>query len=143
MSDIETGQVLALKIRYNNRGDIATTPHPYLVMDVDDDLGVLEIAQMDSLRGKEYKAAMRSNKTILHDNPTETVIDRDSYIQLDNTIKIENFPGLVRFRRQRDKLSHIKLETVLRAYKTYHATHEISENKNVYMDKAEILRLNP
>ena len=142
MSDVEIGQVLALKIRYNNRGDIATAPHPYLVMDVDNGLGVLEIAQMDSLRGKEYKAAMRSNKIILHDNPVETVIDRDSYIQLDNTIKVENFPELARFRRQRDKLSQAKLEVTLRAYRTYHATHEISENKNVYMDKAEILSLN-
>lgn len=64
MSDLVVGQVLSLKIRFNNQGDTAARPHPYLVVGVDEELGTIEIAQLDSLKGKEYKAAMRSNKTI-------------------------------------------------------------------------------
>ena len=142
MTDLEVGQVISLKIRFNNSGVISTTPHPYLIVGIDDELGTVEIAQLDSLRGKEFKAARRTNKTIFADNPDETVIDKDSYVQLDNTLKIENFSGLVRFRRQEDKLSQKKLEDVLAAYRRYHDTHEIDEDKNVYMDRVEILELN-
>lgn len=139
---MEVGQVIALKIRFNNKGDVASRPHPYLVVAIHDKLGIVEIAQLDSLAGKEHKAAFKSNKTIFFDEPTETVIDRDSYIQLDNTIQLENFSGLESFRRQTDKLSKEKLEDVLSAYQNYHEIHEIDEMKNVYMDKNEILRLN-
>lgn len=142
MNALEIGQVLSLKIRFNNTGALSNQNHPYLIVDIDDELGVVEIAQVDSLQGKEYKAAFRSNKTIFNSNPVETVIDKDSYIQLDNTIKIENCAELLSYRRQEDKLSAHKLADVLTAYKDYHESHEIDENKNVYMDRAEILSLN-
>lgn len=71
---IEVGQVLSLKIRFNNSGTISRVRHPYLVIEINDEFGTVEIAQMDSLEGKEYKAAMRSNKTIFCDNSNETVI---------------------------------------------------------------------
>lgn len=143
MKDLEVGQVLSLKIRYNNTGTVATTRHPYLIVGVDDVLDVVEIAQIDSLAGKEFKAAMKSNKTVFCDNPQETVIDKDSYIQLDNSFKIEYFDDLSRYRRQTDKLSLQKLDGVLNSYNAYHETHEIDEIKSVYMDKGEILGLNP
>lgn len=139
---IEVGQVLSLRIRFNNSGDVSRTRHPYLVVDVNDNLRTIEIAQLDSLEGKEYKATMRSNKTILCDKPRETVIDKDSYVQLDNTIQVESFPELASFRRQEDKLSSKRLEAVLLAYRRYHDSWEIDENKSVYMNKAEILDLN-
>ncbi len=44
------------------------------------ELNTLEVAQIDSLGGKEYKAAMRSNKVIYCDGLKESVIDKDSYI---------------------------------------------------------------
>ncbi len=141
-SDIEVGQVLALKVRFNNHGDVARSAHPYLVVDLEEDLEVVEIAQIDSLKGKEWKAFRRSNKVIYSTDPTETVIDKDSYVQLDNTLQVEDFSGLERFRRQKDKLSAVKLADVLRAYRDYHATHEIDEAKNVYMNQQEILELN-
>ena len=141
-SDIEVGQVLALKVRFNNHGDVARSAHPYLVVDLEEDLEVVEIAQIDSLKGKEWKAFRRSNKVIYSTDPTETVIDKDSYVQLDNTLQVEDFSGLERFRRQKDKLSAVKLGDVLRAYRDYHATHEIDEAKNVYMNQQEILELN-
>ena len=119
MSNFEVGQVITLKIRYNNEGLTATSPHPYLIIDVDEELGVIEIAQLDSLQGKEFKAAKRSNKTIYCDNPMETVIDKDSYVQLDNTLRVQDFPELAKLRRQVDKLSPAKLADVIAAYKAY------------------------
>lgn len=142
MSDLEIGQVIALKIRFNNRGTVSVNSHPYLVVGIDKEFDVIEVAQIDSLEGKEYKAAFKSNKTIFCDEPAESVIDKHSYVQLDNTLKIENFPAITQFRRQKDKLSKDKLSDVLRAYYHYHQTHKIDENKNVYMDEAEILQLN-
>ena len=142
MSTIEVGQVLSLKIRYNNSGLTSNVKHPYLVVDVDDTLDVVEIAQVDSLAGKEYKAARRSNKVLYYNDPVETVIDRDSYIQMDNRFRVENCPELEGFRRQTDKLSHEKLQDVLRAYRRYQDSYDIDDDKNVYMTKAEILSLN-
>lgn len=142
MNNLEIDQVLSLKIRFNNSNDISTKKHPYLIVDIDNELNYVEIAQIDSLKGKEFKAARRSNKTIFYDNPVETVIDKDSYVQLDNTIKLENFVGLAAFRRQKEKLSENKLNDVLTAYKKYHLYYEIDENKNIYMDEQEIKNLN-
>jgi hypothetical protein len=142
MDEIEVGQVLNMRIRFNNHGVIAKTKHPYLVVGIDKELNTIEIAQLDSLANKEWKAAKRSNKTIFCDDPIETVIDKDSYVQLDNTIKAENFVGISKFRRQKDKLSPDKLSGVLDAYYKYHRTYEIDEDKQVYMDKEEIEKLN-
>lgn len=49
MSDIEIGQVLNMKIRFNNNGDIAQRKHPYLVVNIDNEMNTIEIAQVDSL----------------------------------------------------------------------------------------------
>lgn len=142
MDEIEVGQVLSMKIRFNNTGKIATSNHPYLVVGIDENLNTIEIAQLDSLLGKESKAAKRSNKTIFCDDPQETVIDKDSYIQLDNTIKIEKHLGLNQFRRQRDKLSSDKLVEIITVYYEYHKKNEIDENKQVYIDQEELASLN-
>lgn len=142
MRELEIGQVLSLRIRFNNGGLISPSKHPYLIVAINQDLNYVEIAQIDSLRGKEYKAAKRSNKVIFWDNPQETVIDKDSYIQLDNTFRIENCPELLNYRRQPDKLSPDKLSNVLCAYSNYHKKYEIDDMKNVYMNRAEILSLN-
>ena len=144
MNNLEVGQVLSLKIRYNNNGDFSKVNHPYLIVDIDEKLNTVEIAQIDSLKGKEYKAAFKSNKVIFCDNPKESVIDKDSYIQLDNTFKIELYDDLVKYRRQTDKLSSDKLNGtdkeigVLEAYKKFHLDNAIDENKQVYMKKSEI-----
>lgn len=142
MTDLMIGQVLALKIRFNNDGTIAKTAHPYLVISINESLRYVEVAQIDSLFGKEYKAAKRSNKVIYADDPYETVIDKDSYVQLDNTLRLELFPGLIKYRRQTDTLSKAKLDSVLLAYHSYHRNHAIDDNKNVFMDEAEITSLN-
>ena len=141
-SGLEIGQVISAKIRFNNNGDIATSSHPYLIVHIDETLGTIEIAQIDSMEGKKHKAFMKSNKPLYADNPLEKVIDKDSFVQLDNTIKLEDFNGIQNYRRQTDKLSPQKLQNVLSAYHNYHLTHEIDDNKNVYMDEREFLSLN-
>lgn len=138
MSSLEVGQVLSLVIRFNNTGQIAKVKHPYLIVGVDLELNTVELAQLDSLVGKEYKAAMKSNKVIYCDDPFETVIDKDSYIQMDNTFRIEFYNGLEKYRRQADKLSANKLNEVLQAYYTYHDQYQIDEDKQVYMSKEEL-----
>lgn len=141
MSNLEVGQVLSLRIRFNNTGAISQKRHPYLIIDIDEELNTVEIAQLDSLQGKEYKAAMRSNKVIYCDEPQEEVIDKDSYVQMDNTLKIELYEKLSEYRRQTDKLSEEKLKDVLNAYKNYHERYEIDENKQVYMSETELENL--
>ena len=96
MSGLEVGQVIVAKIRFNNSGLKSSARHPYLIVGIDEGLRTIEIAQLDSLEGKEYKAAMKSNKVIYCDEPIETVIDKDSYIQLDNTFLVELCGGLGR-----------------------------------------------
>ncbi len=135
--DLEVGQVISAKIRFNNSGLKSSANHPYLIMGIDLELETVEIAQLDSLKGKEYKAAMRSNKVIYCDEPIETVIDKDSYVQLDNTFRVELYDGLSKYRRQTDKLSEDKLKDVLKSYRIYHEIHHIDENKQVYMDRKE------
>ena len=142
MSDLEVGQVLSLRIRFNNSGDISAVKHPYLIVDINHELNVIEIAQFDSLKGKAHKALFKSNKVVLQGDPPETVIDEDSFVQLDNIIRVENFDGIEALRRQTDKLSQDKLNGVLKVYRDYHNKYEIDENKNVYMDQEEITSLN-
>jgi hypothetical protein len=142
MTNIEVGQVLSLKIRYNNNGMISDRKHPYLIVGINRELNTIEIAQLDSLEGKEYKAAMKGNKTIYYDNPVETVIDKDSFIQMDNTIFIDNYDALINYRRQSDKLSQDKLYDTLKSYRDYHEKNSIDENKQVYITKEELENLN-
>lgn len=138
---IEVGQVLSLKIRFNNSGLVSGTKHPYLIVGINEEFGTVEIAQMDSLEGKEYKAAMKSNKAIYCTDPKETVIDKDSYIQMDNTFLLENYNGLELYRRQNDKLSETKLGNVIHSYEEYHKKNQIDEDKQVYITKEELINL--
>ena len=139
---LKIGQVLVLRMRFNNSGAISNVRHPYLIVDINKELNYVEIAQIDSLEGKEYKAAFKSNKVIYSKNPPETVIDKDSFVQLDNLFRIEYCSELESYRRQEDTLTEERLEDVIKAYVNYHNTHEIDENKNVYLEKEELLDLN-
>ena len=84
---------------------------------------------------------MKSNKVIYCDKPDETVIDKDSYIQMDNTFLLENHAGLENYRRQKDKLSEEKLKDAILSYKEYHRTHQIDEDKQVYISIEELKTL--
>lgn len=140
---IEIGQVLSLKIRFNNSGSVASVAHPVLVVDVDNDRNIIEVAHIDSItEEKKWKALLKSNVTIKKNNPMENVIDKDSFVQVDNIIQLENFPELVKKRRQVDKLSEEKLHKVLTRYNEYKNNEWIDDNKKVFMTKEEILNLN-
>lgn len=142
MRDLQKGQILWLKIRFNNSGDISDKKHPYLIIDIDNEYSTVEIAQIDSLENKAHKALLKSNKVIFNDHPTETVISKDSFVQLDNLFKVEYFEDLSDFRHSIDTLSDKKYKEVLTAYISYHKSNRIDENKVVYMEKGEIEQLN-
>lgn len=57
---------------------------------------------------------------------------------MDNTLKVELYEGLEKYRRQTDTLSAKKLNEVLRAYNTYHDQYQIDEDKQVYMSQEEL-----
>lgn len=140
---IEIGQVLSLKIRFNNSGAVANEAHPVLVVNVDNEKNILEIAHIDSItEEKKWKTLLKGNVTIKKDNPPETVIDKDSFVQIDNIIQLEMFPELIRKRRQTDKLSSGKLNKVLVRYNDYHKNEWIDDDKKVFMTKEEVLSLN-
>lgn len=141
---IEIGQVLSLKVRFNNNGDTAKNSHPVLVVDIDKNKNIIEVAHIDSITPeKKWKALLNSNVTITKNNPYEKVIDKDSFVQIDNIIELEYFPELERKRRQKEKLSEKKLTKVINRYNEYKNNELIDENKKVYMDKKEIIKLNP
>lgn len=140
---IEIGQVISLKIRFNNSGTIASVSHPVLVLGIDKEKNILEVAHIDSItEEKKWKALLKTNVTIKKSNPPETVIDKDSFVQIDNIIQLENFPGLEIKRRQTDKLSSEKFNKVLQRYNEYKDNEWIDDNKKVFMTKEEIISLN-
>ncbi len=140
---IEIGQVLSLKIRFNNSGIVASTAHPVLVLGVDNEKNILEVAHIDSItEEKKWKALLKTNVTIKKTNPIESVIDKDSFVQIDNIIQLENFPQLEKKRRQKEKLSKEKFNKVLKKYNEYKDNEWIDDNKKVFMTKEEIMLLN-
>ena len=140
---IEIGQVLSLKIWFNNSGAVASVSHPVLVIGIDKEKNILEVAHIDSItEEKKWKALLKSNVTIRKSNPPETVIDKDSFVQIDNIIQLENFAELENKRRQTDKLSSEKFSKVLRSYNEYKDNEWIDDNKKVFMTKEEIISLN-
>lgn len=139
---LEVGQVLLLKIQYDNQGTKADVAHPCLIVKIDEKMQLIEIVQFDSLEGKEYKAAFKATKVVLCTDPAETVIDKDSFVNLDTKYQIEKFDELERYRRQPDKLSKEKLKDIISKYEAYHLMNKIFANKVVYMSKADIFEMN-
>lgn len=134
---------LSLKIRLNNSGALASVSHSVLVLGIDKEKNILEVAHIDSItEEKKWKALLKSNVTIRKSSPPETVIDKDSFVQIDNIIQLENFAELENKRRQADKLSSEKFSKVLQRYNEYKDNEWIDDNKKVFMTKEEIISLN-
>lgn len=142
MGELKPGQVIWIKVRFNNAGATSTTKHPYLIISHNEEMGYYEVAQFDSLAGKEYKALRASNKVIYCDNPNETVISKDSFVQMDNKFMIEDYPELVNYRTTEDTLSKSKFDDLVASYNKYQGSHQIDDDKIVYMDKDEVEALN-
>ena len=64
---IEIVEVISLKIMFNNSGIVASVAHPILVLKVDKEKDILEVAHIESIT--EEKS-----------NLPETVIDKDSFV---------------------------------------------------------------
>lgn len=149
-STVKVGQALYLKMRFNNVGDISETEHPYIIFKVDSENNILEIIQLDSIKPKNMKRLLhyRTRSGISPTfivpllDPKETVISKDSFAQLDNQFFIENFDGIEKFRPHVDKLSDKKLVNLFLKYEEYHRKEFIDENKQVYVTKDELLKLN-
>jgi len=71
------------------------------------------------------------------------VIFVDSYAQLNNTLTIEYFPELRNYRHTTAKLSKDKLEDLIKDYNEYHKNNIMLDERIIYMNKEEILKLNP
>ena len=142
MGELKPGQVIWIRARFNNNGATSTARHPYIIIQPNEEMEYYEVAQFDSLAGKEYKAMRLSNKVIYCDDPEETVISKDSFIQMDNKFMIEDYPGLVKYRTTEDTLSKSKFDDLIASYNKYQEGHQIDEDKIVYMDKEEVEALN-
>lgn len=136
------GQVLSLKIRFNNQGVISKRNHPYIIIDIDSENNLIELVQVDSLKGKPHKATFKSNHLLPCTDPDEVVIDEDSFVQMDNIFKVDLCPELLGCRRQVDTLSQQKLLKLIAAYTDFQLNNEIDDHKIVYMPREEICSLN-
>lgn len=137
MSKIKVGQVLWLKANLDNTGLFSDIEHPYLVLDIfEDDIVVVEIGQLDSVKPYElfhdYMALIRC------EDPRESVINKDSYLNLNKRIRLEYYDGLVHYLRSEQKLSEHKLEDVLIKYRDYQEKNAIDEQLNMFFTKREI-----
>ena len=138
---LEIGQVLWLKVRYKTNV-VADDKHPMLVAVIDIDENKIEVIAIDKAKGKTYQLYNEANRFIDSENPKEKVIYEDSYAQLNNTLTIEYFPELSKYRKTTAKLSKEKLEDLINDYRIYHKNNFIPDERKVHMTKEEILKLN-
>ena len=57
MNDLKVGQTLTLYTRFDNQGTISDDVHLHIVIEINDELNIVEVAQIDSLQNKWYQAA--------------------------------------------------------------------------------------
>ena len=138
---LEIGQVLWLKVRYKTN-TVAAYKHPMLVAIIDIDENKIEVIAIDKARDKISQLYNEANYFLDSENPKEKVIHEDSYAQLNNTLTIEYFSGLSKYRKTTAKLSKEKLEDLINDYRIYHKNNFIPDERKVHMTKEEILSLN-
>ena len=139
--NLEVGQVLWLNVRYQT-DIISKVPHPMLVAIANIEDNNIEVIAIDKAKNKLHQLFSEANFFINSDDPKEKVIQVDSYAQLNNSLTIEYFPELVKFRRNKAKLSKNKLDELLEEYNKYHSNNIIPDERIVYMSKEDILKLN-
>lgn len=139
--DLEIGQVLWLKVRYKTNV-VADKAHPMLVAVIDIDEDKIEVIAIDKAKNKISQLYSEANHFLDSDNPKEKVIYEDSYAQLNNTLTIEYFPGLIKYRKTKETLSYEKLTDLMNDYRIYHKNNFIPDERKVHMTKEEILQLN-
>ncbi len=138
--NLEIGQVLWLRIKYKAT-EIAKEKHPMLIARINEKY--IEVIALDKTKGKLQNLYRPYNIFISVDNPLEMVINQDSYAQLNNKFTIENTKELLRARRTVKKLSQNKLDYILLKYNNWHKENVIQKDRIVYMDREDVLVLNP
>ena len=113
-----------------------------LVAIISIDENKIEVIAIDKARDRIFQLYNEANHFIDHENPNEKVISVDSYAQLNNTLTIEYFPEIVKYRKTKIKLSQEKLDDLIQDYKEYHNNNFIPDERKVHMSKKEILELN-
>lgn len=139
--DLEVGQVLWLKVRYKTNV-VADKIHPMLVAVINIDEDKIEVIAIDKAKDKVSQLYSEANYFLDSENPKENVIYVDSYAQLNNTLTIEYFPELTKYRKTKATLSYDKLTDLINDYKIYHKNNFIPDERKVHMTKEEILKLN-
>lgn len=139
--DLKVGQVLWLKVRYKTN-IVASAVHPMLVAVININENNIEVIAIDKARDKISQLYNEANHFLDSENPKEKVIYVDSYAQLNNTLTIEYFPELTKYRRTEDTLSYDKLMDLISDYNIYHKNNFIPDERKVHMTKEEILKLN-
>ena len=138
-SELEIGQVLWLKVRYQI-DVVSNVKHPMLVAKIEDDY--IEVIAIDKTRGKMHQLFHKYNLYINSDDPKENVIYEDSYAQLNTKLTIDKIDELKNARKTCSKLSKNKLNEVLTEYNEYQLKYGLDEQRIVHMTKEEILILN-
>ena len=139
--DLEIGQVLWLNVKYQTNV-VSKVPHPMLVAIANIEDNNIEVIAIDKAKDKIHQLFSEANFFINSEDPKEKVIFVDSYAQLNNSLTIEYFPELVKYRRTEAKLSKDKLNELLEEYNKYHANNIIPDERIVYMSKEDILEMN-
>ena len=139
-SDLEIGQVLWLKVRYQI-DIVSETNHPMLIAKIENDY--IEVIALDKTAGKMHQLFHNYNLYIDSENPKEKVIYEDSYAQLNTKLTIDKIQELKNSRKTKEKLSKDKLKEVLDKYKNYQDKYGVDEQRIVHMTNNEILYLNP
>ena len=140
MGDLEIGQVLWLKVRYQI-DVVSTVKHPMVIADIKNDY--IEVIALDKTKGKLHQLFHYYNFYISYENPKEDVINEDSYAQLNTKLTIDNIEELKNSRKTLKKLSSKKLNELLKEYNDYQNNHNLEEQRVVHMSRDEILKLNP
>ncbi len=134
---LKVKDVISLKIRFNNNGEKSKTTHPYIVKSIDEQLGIIEVIQRDSVKeGKEYIALFNSNALLRAGG----CFDKDGFVQLDNKFTIQNFNELSNFKI--GSITDNQFLKITMKYDKYQKENTLDENKIVHMTKEEILKLN-
>lgn len=139
INDLEIGQILWLKVRYQ-LDIVSDVKHPMLVAYIDS--SYIEIIAIDKAAGKLHNLFLPYNEYINSENPHESVIYEDSYAQLNTKLTIDNFMDLIQYRKTKRKLSKIKLDKLLCEYNNYQNQNIISEERIIHMSKDELISIN-
>lgn len=140
MSSLTKGQILWLRLSFEKGGEFSNIHHPYLVIDVDDGIEIVEVLQFDSLKGREYYLFEKGNMEIQAEG--ETVLSEDSYVQLGKIIKLQQFEELTNFRKTTDRLSRTKFEKILWKRGEFIRFNDIDDKHILYFTKEEIEKHN-